>query len=61
MKLLDLGPDQLANWRKGDARKVRLARLRAETTMTLDWIADHLHMGTAANVALCLRRAGKTK
>jgi hypothetical protein len=29
--------------------------------MTLDWIAERLRMGTAANVALCLRRARKTK
>jgi hypothetical protein len=29
--------------------------------MTLNWIAECLHMGTAANVALCLRRAGKIK
>ncbi len=44
-----------ANWtdkdlerqRKGDRWKVRLAaRLRRETTMTLKWIAERLHMGS---------------
>jgi hypothetical protein len=57
LKRLRVGPDQLAGW-----RKVRLARrLRGETTMTLDWIAERLVMGTAADVALCLRRAGQAK
>jgi len=38
--------------RKGDRRKVRLARrLRQETTMTLRWIADRLKMGTWTHVA----------
>ena len=33
--------------RKGDRWKVRVAaRLRAETTMTLKWIAERLHMGS---------------
>ena len=33
--------------RKGDAEKVALARrLRAETTMSLKWIAGELHMGS---------------
>ena len=33
--------------RKGDKGKVKLARqLRAETTMTLRWIAGRLHMGS---------------
>lgn len=37
--------------RKGDPFKVRLAeRLRAETTMTLAWIAEHLHMGTRGHL-----------
>jgi REP element-mobilizing transposase RayT len=37
---------------KGDARKVRMARrLRAETSVTLKWIAEHLHMGTWTHVA----------
>jgi len=37
---------ELAKRRKGDAEKVALARrLRAETTMSLKWIAGELHMG----------------
>jgi putative transposase len=37
----------LAQRRRGDRWKVRVAtRLRAETTMTLKWIAERLHMGS---------------
>ena len=37
----------LERQRKGDPWKVRVAaRLRAETTMTLKWIAERLHMGS---------------
>jgi hypothetical protein len=37
---------------EGDRRKVRIARqLRQETTMTLQWIADRLKMGTWTHVA----------
>lgn len=37
---------------KGDRRKIRIAkRLRAQTTMTLKWIAAQLHMGTWTHVA----------
>jgi hypothetical protein len=37
---------------KGDARKVRIARrVRAETSVTLKWIAEHLHMGAWTPVA----------
>ena len=40
--------DPLAARRKGDREKVKMARrLRGETTMTLEWIAARLHMGTA--------------
>lgn len=43
---------------KGDAGKVRLAcRLRQETTMTLQWIAQRLGMGTAGHVANRIYRA----
>jgi hypothetical protein len=42
----------LEQHRKGDRRKVKIARrLRQETTMTLQWIADRLKMGTWAHVA----------
>ena len=47
----------LAQRRKGDAVKVRLARrLRQETTMTLSWIAKQLRMGTAGSLANLLRK-----
>ena len=37
---------------KGDVKKVRLAqRLRRETTMTLEWIADRLRMGTKTHLS----------
>ena len=42
----------LERHRKGDRRKVKIARrLRWETTMTLKWIADRLKMGTWTHVA----------
>ena len=41
---------------KGDAGKVKLARqLRAETTMTLRWIAKRLQMGSWTYVSNLLR------
>ena len=51
---------ELARRRKGDPVKVKVARrLRGETTMTLDWIAQKLVMGTAGYAANCLRAATK--
>jgi putative transposase len=42
----------LAHYPKGDARKVRIARrVRAETSVTLKWIAEHLQMGAWTYVA----------
>jgi hypothetical protein len=42
---------------KGDKLKVRLANhLRAETTMTLKWIAERLSMGTRGYLAHLLYR-----
>jgi hypothetical protein len=50
------GPD-LQGRRKSDPQKVRLAaRLRRETTMTLEWIADRRCRGTATHVASLLHR-----
>ena len=47
----------LSHRRKGDPSKMRLARqLRGETTMTLQWIASRLQMGTASMVTFCLRQ-----
>lgn len=41
---------------KGDAGKVRIARrLRAETVMTVAWIAERLHMGSRHYAQLLLR------
>ena len=47
----------LGKRRKTDAIKVKMAaRLRAETVMTLDWIAGRLQMGCHHTVANCLKR-----
>jgi hypothetical protein len=52
MKKLGWSERHLEEHRKGDLRKVRIARrLRAETTMTLQWIADRLKMGAWTHVA----------
>ncbi len=41
---------------KGDGRKVRIARrLRLETSVTMKWIAEALHMGTWTHLANRLR------
>ena len=42
---------------KGDVFKVRLAaKLRAQTTVTVAWIAEHLHMGTRGHLTHLLYR-----
>jgi hypothetical protein len=47
----------LARRPKGEARKVRIARrLRAETSVTLKWIAEQLYMETWTHVANRLQR-----
>ena len=47
LKRLGWSEDDLGTRRKGDRGKVKLAaRLRAETTMTVKWIAQRLQMGT---------------
>jgi REP element-mobilizing transposase RayT len=52
LKRLGWAEDELARRRKGDAGKVRIARrLRAETTMTLKWIAGTLQMGAWTHVS----------
>ena len=44
--------------RKTDAVKVLMAgRLRRETVMTLDWIAQRLRMGCRHTVANCLKNS----
>jgi len=43
--------EELKARRKGDAFKVRLAeQLRAQTTVTAAWIAEHLYMGTRGHL-----------
>jgi hypothetical protein len=43
--------EQMARWRKGHPFKVKLAaKLRAETTVTVNWIADRLAMGTRGHL-----------
>ena len=50
----------LAGRAKGDPQKISIAqRLRAETTVTLKWIAAELHMGTWTHVANRLQHAKK--
>jgi REP element-mobilizing transposase RayT len=52
--------DELKRQRKGHRRKVPMARrLRAETTMSLKWIAERLAMGSASMVTHCLRQKGR--
>jgi REP element-mobilizing transposase RayT len=50
--LLGWSEERLRNGRKGAPEKVKLAeRLRKETTMTLQWIAKRLHMGTKGHLS----------
>jgi len=60
LKRLGWSDADLVQHRKGDARKVKIARrLRKETTMTLQWIADRLKMGANTHVANRLYQANK--
>lgn len=46
---------ELRSRRKGDPEKVQMAsQLRAQTTMTLKWIAQRLNMGAWTHVSNCL-------
>ena len=56
LRALSWGEKELSERRKGDREKVKLARrLRAETTMTLRWIAGRLRMGSWTYVSNLLR------
>jgi hypothetical protein len=56
------GAVDLAGRPKGHAVKVRIAaHLRRETTMTLAWIAQRLHMGSAGHVSCLLYRKNGTR
>ena len=51
---------ELANRRKGEARKARMAaRLRSETAMTWGWIAGRLKMGHWRTAANAVHRLGR--
>lgn len=53
--------DDLRRRRKGDTRKVKLARrLRTEMTLTLAWVAQHLAMGRWGYVAQLLKEKAKS-
>ena len=57
LKTLGWSAQDLQGRRKGDPRKIRIAaRLRRETTMTLEWIAERLCMGAATHLASLLQR-----
>ncbi len=56
------GERDLRNRRKGDGFKVRLAkRLRAETIVTMKWIAERLSMGSRGHVTHLLYWDGRDK
>jgi hypothetical protein len=56
------GEEELARRAKGDAQKVAVAvRLRAETAVTVKWIADRLHRGAPGYVNHLLYRQRKAK
>jgi hypothetical protein len=53
---------ELAQRAKGDAQKVAIAvRLRAESAVTVQWIAERLQMGAAGYVHHLLYRQRKAK
>lgn len=55
------GEAELKTRPKGDAAKVALAaRLRAETTLTVRWIAERLGMGTRGHLNHLLYRRRKS-
>lgn len=56
------GEEDLKTRRKGDAFKVAIAkRLRAETTVTLRWIAERLRMGSRGHLTHLLYWDGREK
>jgi hypothetical protein len=53
---------QLRARRKGDKHKVKMARrLRAETTMTVQWVAERLVMGSWTDVSNLLAADRKAR
>jgi hypothetical protein len=58
----NLHEQDLARRPKGDPFKLALAvRLRSETTVTVGWIAERLHMGTRTHLAHLLYWRDKSK
>jgi len=52
MKKWEWRQEDLVRHAKGHVKKVRIARrLRQETTMTLQWIAERLQIGTKTHLA----------
>jgi REP element-mobilizing transposase RayT len=52
-----IGEEELSRWRKGHPFKLRLAlRLRTQTTVSVEWIARRLHMGTRGHLAHLLNQ-----
>ena len=57
LNALGWSAEELQGRRKSDPQKIRIAaRLRHETTMTLEWIASRLKMGAPTHVASLLQR-----
>ena len=62
LKRLNSTESELRRRRKGDPKKVKIARrLREETTMTLKWIAGELYMGAWTHVSNLLSQARRGK
>ena len=62
LKGRDWNREELGRLPKGHRDKIRIARrLRQETTMTWDWIAQKLAMGTSGYAANCVRNNGAQK
>jgi hypothetical protein len=62
LKRLGWDRGELTRRRKGDKHKVnRARRLRAETTMSLAWVAGRPHMGSWINVSNLLRKSKSAK
>ena len=62
LKKLGWRHSDLPRQRKGDPKKLKMAlRLRRETTMTLSWIAQRLHMGTKTHLSHLIYWHGKEK
>jgi hypothetical protein len=60
LKRLNWTEPELRRRRKGDPKKVKMARrLREETTMTLKWIAGELHMGAWTHVSNLLSQSSR--